>query len=118
LIVAIVSLFVSVTICLNIVWFAALCLAIAWLIFVWIVGLTGTSLFILGAVSGFVFAPIVPLTYAFFNQRLTVVPLLLALVLCGGAFGIIIFQKVAGKIIFDVEKNGVDFKYFRFCNGS
>jgi len=69
---------------------------------VWSIGLTSTSLFILGAATGLVFAPMIPLTFAFFNQRLNVVPILLALVLCGSALGIITFQKIAGKLIFDI----------------
>jgi hypothetical protein len=77
-------------------------LVIVWLVLVWIVGLTGTSLLILGAISGLIFAPIIPLTFAYFNQRLNVIPILLALVLCGQALGIIIFQKVAGKFIFKI----------------
>lgn len=99
MIVAIVSVFVSVTTCLNIVWFGCLCLAVAWLVFVWVIGLTATSLFLLGGVTGLMFAPIIPLTFAFFNQRLNVVPLLLALVLCGSALGMIIFSKIGGKQI-------------------
>jgi hypothetical protein len=83
--------------CLNIIWFGTLCLAIAWLIFVWIIGLTGTSLFILGAITGLVFSPIFPLSFGFFNQRLNVIPMLLGLLLCGTAFGAIIFNKIAGK---------------------
>ncbi len=79
-------------------------MVIVWLVLVWIVGLTGTSLLILGAISGLIFAPIIPLTFAYFNQRLNVVPILLALVLCGQALGIITFQKVAGKFIFE-KKN-------------
>jgi len=34
---------------------------------------------------------------AFFNQRLNVVPFLLALVLCGSALGMMIFPKLGGK---------------------
>ncbi len=74
---------------------------IVWLVLIWAVGLTGTSLLILGAISGLIFAPIIPLTFAYFDQRLNVVPILLTLVLCGQALGIIIFQKVAGKFIFE-----------------
>jgi hypothetical protein len=85
--------------CLNIVWVGGLCLAITWLIFVWMIGLTGTSLFILGAGTGLVFAPIFPLSFGLFNQRLNVVPMLLALLLCGSAFGAIAFQKIAGKLV-------------------
>jgi len=74
---------------------------IVWLVLVWAVGLTGTSLHILGAISGLIFAPIIQLTFACFNHRLNVVSILLALVLCEQALGIIIFQKVAGKFIFE-----------------
>ena len=89
----------SVTLCLNIVWFGGFCLITAWLIFVWGVGLTGTSLFILGAGTGLVFAPIFPLSFALFNQRLNVIPMLIALLLCGAALGAITFQKIAGEFI-------------------
>jgi hypothetical protein len=68
--------------------------------FVWLVGLTGISLFILGAGSGLIFSPLIPLTFALFNQRLNVVPILLALVLCGLALGVMTFQKIAGKLIY------------------
>jgi dolichol kinase len=88
---------VPVNICLNVVWCGGLLLAIAWLIFVWIIGLSTTSLFILGAATGLVFAPIFPLSFGFFNQKLDVVPMLIALLLCGSALGALIFQKVAGK---------------------
>jgi hypothetical protein len=83
--------------CLNIVWFGALCLATAWLIYVWVIGLTGTSLFILGAGTGLVFAPIFPLSFGFFNQRLNVIPMLLGLLLCGTALGAMTLNKIAGK---------------------
>ena len=92
--------FLSVNMCLNIVWLGGLCLSVAWLIYEWAIGLTSTSLFILGAASGLVFAPLIPLTFAFFNKKLNVVPMLLALVLCGSAIGIMAFQKIIGKIIF------------------
>ena len=91
------SVFISVAICLNIIWFIALCLVIAWLVFVWAIGLSATSLFILGGITGLVLGPIIPLTVAFFNQRLNVEPFLFALVLCGTALGIIVFPKIGGK---------------------
>ncbi len=87
-------------VCLHIVWSAALGLAVAWLIFVWVIGLSAISLFLLAAVTGLIFAPIIPLTFAYFNQRLNVAPFLLALVLCGSALGIMIFPKIGGKIKF------------------
>ena len=84
-------------VCLNIIWFAAFCLAIAWLIFVWFIGLTSFSLLLLGSATGLLFSPILPLSFGFFNQRLNVVPMLLALLLCGSALGAMIFQKLAGS---------------------
>ena len=101
------SVFISVTTCLNIIWFETICLVIAWLVFVWVIGLTATSLFILGGITGLVFGPIIPSTLAFFNQRLNVGPFLLALVLCGTALGLIIFPKLGGKknTAHDIDKN-------------
>jgi hypothetical protein len=83
--------------CLNIIWFGALCLATTWLIYVWVIGLTGTSLFILGAITGLIFSPIFPLSFGFFNQRLNVIPMLLGLLLGGTALGAITLNKIAGK---------------------
>jgi hypothetical protein len=97
LIFAVVSVFLSVNICLNIIWIGTSCLATAWLIYVWLIGLTGTSLFILGAITGLVFAPIFPLSFAFFNQRLNVKPMLLGFLLCGTALGAMTLNKIAGK---------------------
>ncbi|CAF5196870.1 unnamed protein product, partial [Rotaria magnacalcarata] len=93
---AIISVFLSVNMCLNIIWFGGFCLAISWLIFVWFIGLTSTSLFILGAATGLVFSPIFPLSFGLFNQRLNVVPMLLASLLCGSAVGAMTLQKIAG----------------------
>ncbi len=101
-----------VNICLNIVWCGGLVLAVAWLIFVWVIGLSGTSLFILGAATGLVFAPIFPLSFGFFNQKLNVVPMLIALLLCGSALGALIFQKIAGKGNFPDEKKNNFFGIF------
>ena len=99
---AVVSVFYSVNMCLNIVWFGGLCLTIAWLIFVWFIGLTSTSLFVLGALTGLVFAPIIPLSFA--------------LLLCGSAFGIIVSQKVAGKELLILDEKKIIFR--RFYHGS
>ena len=85
----------------------------AWAIFVWVVGLNGTSLFILGAVTGLVFAPIFPLSFGFFNQRLNVVPMLIALLLCGSALGALIFQKVAGNNTYNENSPS---KFVFFCS--
>lgn len=83
-------------ICLNIIWLAGFFLALFWFIFVWFIGLTSTSLFILGSVTGLVFSPIFPLSFALFNQRLNVIPMLIALLLCGSAIGAMTLQKLAG----------------------
>ncbi|CAF1925144.1 unnamed protein product [Rotaria magnacalcarata] len=96
---AIISVFLSVNMCLNIIWFGGFCLAISWLIFVWFIGLTSTSLFILGAATGLVFSPIFPLSFGLFNQRLNVVPMLLASLLCGSAVGAMTLQKIAGFVL-------------------
>jgi hypothetical protein len=85
--------------CLNIIWFGGFCLSITWLIFVWVIGLTSTSLLILGAGTGLVFGPMYPVSIGFINQRLNVTPILLAAVLCGSAAGAALFQQIAGKSI-------------------
>ncbi|UJR06716.1 hypothetical protein I4U23_011003 [Adineta vaga] len=99
LIFATVSVYVSVNKCLNIIWFGALCLSIAWLIFVWVIGLTFASLLVLGAITGLIFSPMFPLSFAFFNQRLNVIPMLLALLLSGTASGAMTLNKIAGSVM-------------------
>ena len=83
--------------CLIAVWFGALFLAIAWMIYVWVVGLSATSLFILGSLTGVIISPIYPLSLGWFNQKLNVVPPLLGLLLGGSALGSLVLQKIAGK---------------------
>ncbi|CAF0992710.1 unnamed protein product [Adineta steineri] len=102
LICAIVALFVSVDIVLSVIWMAGLILAIAWIVFVWIIGLSSTSLFILGSFTGLIFSPIFPLSFGFINQRLVINPLLLGLILCGASLGGVIFQKIGG-IVMDIN---------------
>jgi hypothetical protein len=80
------------------IWLGALALSIAWLLFVWIIGLTFASLSLLGAITGFIFSPIFPLSFGFFNQRLNVIPMLLALLLSGTAFGAMSLNKIAGRL--------------------
>ncbi|CAF1353092.1 unnamed protein product [Adineta ricciae] len=67
--------------------------------FVWVLGLTGTSLLVLGASSGLVFAPLLPLTIALFNQRSKTAPRLLPFVFLVVASSMIIFQKLAGLVM-------------------
>ncbi|CAF1112814.1 unnamed protein product [Adineta steineri] len=104
LIAAILSSFLSINTCFNILWTGGLCLIIAWLSFVFIIGLTTTSLLILGAFSGLIFGPIFPLTCGLINQRLNAVPALIALIFSGSAVGAIIFQQIAG-ITLDHDPN-------------
>jgi len=85
--------------CLNIFFVGALCFATAWLIFIWFIGLTSTSLLILGAATGLVLGPMYSISIGYINQRLNVTPILLAAVLCGSAAGAALFQKIAGKSI-------------------
>ena len=96
LIFAIVSVYLRVDLCLNLVWGGGVVLALLWFVFVWFVGLTAQTLFILGALTGLVFSPIFPLSFGLINQRLNVIPLLLSLLLSGSALGSIVFQKLAG----------------------
>lgn len=94
---AIVSLYFRVEICLNFVWSGGILLAFLWFSFVWFIGLTSQTLFILGAFTGLIFSPLFPLSFGLINQRLTVIPLLLSLLLSGSALGSIVFQKLAGR---------------------
>jgi hypothetical protein len=87
-------------IALTVLWIGGLAIAITWIIYVWTIGLSITSLFILGSFTGLIFSPIYPLSFGFINQRLNINPLLVDLILCGGASGGIIFQKIAGQLIF------------------
>jgi hypothetical protein len=91
-------------IALTVLWIGGLAIAITWIIYVWTIGLSITSLFILGSFTGLVFSPIYPLSFGFINQRLNINPLLVDLILCGGASGGIIFQKIAGQLIFSTNK--------------
>ena len=97
LIVASVSLRVSVTRSLNLVWLLALLLSVTWLIFVWYVELTRESLFVLGSITGLILSPILPLSFALINQRVNVRPVLLASLLAESAIGSVVFQKYAGE---------------------
>ncbi|CAF3646057.1 unnamed protein product [Rotaria sp. Silwood1] len=104
LICAITSVFIPVHIAIGILWIFGLVLAITWFIYVWVIDLSITSLFVLGAFTGFIFSPIFPLSFAFINQRLNVNPFLVGLLLCGSAFGGMAFQKIAG-IVLDIKAN-------------
>lgn len=90
--------FIPVYIFLSVIWFVGLLLAIAWMIYVWILGLTATNLFVLGSLTGLIISPMYPLSVGWFNQKLNVVPPLLAALFCGSALGSLILQKVAGRL--------------------
>lgn len=72
-------------------------MAIFWYIFVWVIGLNVKNLFLLGGLTGLVFSPTFPLSFAFINPRLNVNPFLVALFLSGSACGGSVFQKIGGK---------------------
>jgi hypothetical protein len=69
------------------------------MIYVWILGLTSTNLFVLGSLTGLIISPLYPLSFGWFNQKLNVIPSLLAMLCCGSAFGSLIVQKVAGRLL-------------------
>ncbi|CAM4754267.1 unnamed protein product [Rotaria magnacalcarata] len=98
LICAIITIFVPVHVALSGLWVCGLTLAVTWYINV-AIGLTSTSLFVLGAFTGLVFSPTFPLSFGFINQRLNVNPLLVGFLLCGAAFGAMLFQKIAGVLL-------------------
>ncbi|UJR20193.1 hypothetical protein I4U23_023325 [Adineta vaga] len=97
LIVAIVSLMFSVYNCMNIIWFGGLCSALGWLLLIWTTDLTLTTLNLLSAITGLIFAPLFPLSLGLINQRLNITPVFLALLLCASSLGSIIFENLAGK---------------------
>ncbi|CAF1091294.1 unnamed protein product [Didymodactylos carnosus] len=99
LICAFASVFIEPHISLSVAWITGLGIATLWIIYVWIIRLSITSLFVLGAFTGLVFSPIFPLSFGFINTRLNVIPALLAVFLSGTAFGSILFQKLAGKLL-------------------
>ncbi len=82
-------------------WCGGLVLAIIWMIYVWIIGLTATSLFVLGSLTGLIIAPLFPLSFAWITQKLNVIPALLAALLCGCGLGSLILQKIGGRLNID-----------------
>ncbi|UJR19827.1 hypothetical protein I4U23_022960 [Adineta vaga] len=104
LVCAVLSIFLPVYICLTITWCAGLFLAVIWNIYVWVFGLTIGGLFILGSLTGFIIAPLFPLSFAWFTQNLNVIPPLLAALLCACGLGSLILQKIAG-ILMDMNQN-------------
>ncbi len=97
---AIESIFIPVHICLAVRCCGCLLLAIAWMVYVWILGLTVTNLFVLGSLTGFIISPLYPGSFAWINQKLNTIPLLLAALYCGIDLGSLVLQKIGGKIKF------------------
>jgi hypothetical protein len=95
---AIESVFIPVHICLAIAWRGGLLLAVAWMLYVWILGLTATNLFVLGSLTGLVIGPLYAQSFAWINQKLNTIPLLLAVLFCGGGLGSLVLQKIGGKL--------------------
>jgi len=99
LICALITSFYSVHYVLNGLWICGLILALTWGLFVWVIQLKSQTLFILGSLTGLVFSPTFPLSFAYLNQRLNVNPFLLGFILCGGSLGAILFQSLGGIIL-------------------
>lgn len=68
-----------------------------WMVYVWIIGLNPTSLFILGSFTGLSIGPLFASSFAWINEKLKVTPMLLAAVFCGAGLGSSVLQKIAGK---------------------
>lgn len=96
---AIESIFLPVTISLIIQWCGGLLLALVWIVYVWILELTPTSLFVLGSLTGFVVGPLFALSFAWIKHQLNVIPLLLGIILCGCGLGSAGMQKIAGLVM-------------------
>ncbi|CAF0728307.1 unnamed protein product [Adineta steineri] len=101
---AIACIFIPVSICLSGLWCGGLLLAIMWITYVWILGLTTTSLFVLGSFTGLIIGPLLPLSFAWVNQKLNVIPSLLAALLFGSGVGSLTLQKIGGFIM-DYDPN-------------
>jgi len=95
---AIESVFIPVHICLAVTWCAGLLLAVMWIIYVWILGLTTINLFVLGSLTGLIIGPLYALSFAWINEKLNTIPILLAALFCGGGLGSLVLQKIGGKL--------------------
>lgn len=89
--------FIRVSICLVIFWCQNLIVGIMWMVYVWIIGLTPMSLFILGSFTGFSIGPLFASSFAWINEKLNVTPMVIAAGFCGAGLGSSILQKIAGK---------------------
>lgn len=94
---AIESVFIPVSICLVVSWCQNLIVAVLWIVYVWTIGLTVTSLFVLGSLTGLAIGPLFALSFAWINEKLHVTPMLLAASLCGAGLGATFMQKIAGN---------------------
>jgi hypothetical protein len=68
-----------------------------WIIYVWILDLTVTNLFVLGSLTGLIIGPLYAVSFAWINQTLNTIPLLLDVIFCGGDLGSLVLQKIGGK---------------------
>jgi hypothetical protein len=60
--------------------------------------MTAASLFVLGSSTGFIVAPLFPLSFAWIIRKLNVIPSLLAALLCGMGVGSLVLQKIGGRL--------------------
>lgn len=114
---AIESVFIRVSICLVLSWCQNLIVAILWLVYVWMIGLTATSLFVLGSLTGLAIGPLFASSFAWINEKLYFTPMLLAASLCGAGLGASLLQKIAGKF-YSVRNNRRFCLLNRLCDGS
>lgn len=82
-----------------VLWFSGLVLSIAWTIYVWVIGLSIYSLFVLGSLTGLAFSPILPLALSFIQRKMNVNERSISIFLCIGSLGGILYTKLAGKSI-------------------
>ena len=85
------------SIILSFVLTGGLCFGIIWLIVIWVIGATSTSLCILGTAAGVVLGALFPLSMAYISERMLVTHVALAYLYSSEAIGGILFSKISGK---------------------
>ncbi|CAF1559444.1 unnamed protein product [Adineta ricciae] len=97
--VAILCVYVATSIILSVILTSGLCVGIIWLIVIWVVGATSTSLCILGAAAGAVLGALFPLSMAYISERMQVTHVALAYLYSSEAIGGVLFSKISGDVI-------------------
>lgn len=89
--------YVATSIILSVVLTSGLCVGIIWLIFIWVIGATSTSLCVLGTAAGAVLGALFPLSMAYISERMQVTHVALAYLYSSEAIGGALFSKICGK---------------------